>query len=841
MASGKTITLGNLKVNFSKRGIAAKKAGADKVWRMQYPWYKTEEEKEAARQASYEQYAEEAEEEDEDYDEEEDGEVYGKYDGLLNSKWLLWLLLIVLPPLGVWLLWRQKRYEITTRTIISGAAVIWFIILLILLFNRLGRSNDTTVPIATRAPAATVDVTVDEPAATPTVAPTVASTPTTAPSPTPLTAAAATPAPTEAPEDDVVETEPTPVPSDDNTYIFCTAKGKYYHAYATCSGMQNASKVLVSVAKGMGKTACPVCLKEDGLTPINASSGDNSGDSGDTGDDGADAKATATPKPSPTPTKAASSGEYYATKGGVYYHKNPDCSGMTNASSITAAKAIALGKKPCPTCVGSVYATPTGQYYHKTSNCSGMQGATLVTVAAAKKRGQTPCPVCIGDNGTVYYATATGKYYHVLANCSGMQNAARTTVATAKKRGQTPCPVCIGTNATTYYYATKNGKYYHVNQYCSNMAGAERVTLAVARSEGKTACPVCIPAATNTTQATESATYYSTANGKYYHKTATCSGMQNATEVTAAIINQRGQTACPVCLGNVVSYYSTPDGKYYHKTANCSGMMGADKVSYATALKRGQTACPVCLGGTVAADAPAKSTATKYYYGTSGGKYYHAYATCSGMQNATRITLAQAKAAGQTACPNCLASVVSYYSTPDGRYYHKTANCSGMTGADKVSYATALKRGQTPCPVCLGGRSTSGKSASTKTTATKYYYATKNGRYYHTRANCSGMTGASKVSLTAALANGQTACPVCAGGKATTSTRTTTKTTTTKTTTTQKKTSSGTDDNVTVWVTGDKLYHSRQYCGTYEDAVATTLGYAKSHGYTRCTACNAPS
>ena len=65
MASGKTIKLGNLKVNFSGRGIAAKKAGADKVWRLQYPWYKTPEEKEKARYAAY-KAKEEAYEEDED-------------------------------------------------------------------------------------------------------------------------------------------------------------------------------------------------------------------------------------------------------------------------------------------------------------------------------------------------------------------------------------------------------------------------------------------------------------------------------------------------------------------------------------------------------------------------------------------------------------------------------------------------------------------------------------------------------------------------------------------------------------------------------------------------------
>lgn len=824
MASGKTIKLGNFKINFSDRGIAAKKVGEEKIWRFQYPWYQSPEEKEEREQA---RYAARYDRYEEDYDEyeEDDGEVYGRYDALLDSAWLMWLLLLLLPPVGVWLLWRQKRYDMTTRSAISIAGVIWFIILLVLLFSSMGKNDDKTTPIITRAPVSAAPAQI-QPTVEPTPVPTPVVTPVAAAQATPLAAAAATPVVTIAPtEDPAAAVEATPVPSDDNTYIFCTSGGRKYHAYATCSGMLNASKVLVSVAKEMGKKPCEVCIGEDGLTPLPVS--DNNDDAEEPEDKKDEKpKAEATPKKEGTGTK----GPYYATQTGVYYHKDPDCSGMKNASSITAAKAISVGKKACPTCVGSVYATTNGQYYHKTSNCSGMTGAKLVTVAAAKKRGQTACPVCMSTGGTAYYATATGKYYHVLANCSGMQNAAQVSVATAKKRGQTACPECIGDKTTTYYYATKNGKYYHNNQYCSDMAGAEQVTLTVAKSRGQAACPVCLKAASNTTQTTQTTSYYSTNGGKYYHKNATCSGMQNANQVTLATINQRGQTACPVCLGGVQSYYSTANGQYYHKTANCSGMTGADKVSYSTAKNRGQTACPVCLGGAGTTNTTTHNTNTaKHYYATVNGKYYHKTANCSGMKNATKVTQTAALANGKSACPVCIGGAAAYYSTTNGKYFHKNPNCSGMKNADIVSYTTAIRRGQSACPVCAGGKqTTTNNNTTTGNQSAAYCYATRDGKYYHTRANCSGMQNASRVTVAAAKANGQAACPVCAGGK--------------KPTSSNNGNQSGTtaNQNVSVWITSDKVYHSRQYCSGHTEAVVTTLAYARSNGYTRCTACKAP-
>ena len=49
-------------------------------------------------------------------------------------------------------------------------------------------------------------------------------------------------------------------------------------------------------------------------------------------------------------------------------------------------------------------------------------------------------------------------------------------------------------------------------------------------------------------------------------------------------------------------------------------------------------------------------------------------------------------------------------------------------------------------------------------------------------------------------------------------------------------------DTTEVWVTieGSK-YHSEQYCSGMKNAAKTTLSWALSHNYARCTVCNAPS
>ena len=72
-------------------------------------------------------------------------------------------------------------------------------------------------------------------------------------------------------------------------------------------------------------------------------------------------------------------------------------------------------------------------------------------------------------------------------------------------------------------------------------------------------------------------------------------------------------------------------------------MKNATKVTLATAKKRGQTPCPVCLTKQAQAVTDTKTTV----YATSGGRFYHVKANCSGMKNARKVTVAAAKASAR--------------------------------------------------------------------------------------------------------------------------------------------------------------------------------------------------
>ncbi len=648
-----------------------------------------------------------------------------RYDVLYRSDWLTWLLLVVLPPLGIWLLWRRERLEPKARMIVSGVSAVWFIVLIVWLFSAMfGRGADQTVGVgniqvpdtivigATATPAPANVETGDLNAGGATLAP----------------AALVTPRPgggtvnngTDIIDNSGENTDTLDTGDEaedaDTTYVWASNTDSYYHKINTCEKITGTpSKISLDVARNHGQSACPVCY-------------------------GAQNNAA----------------NYYISKGGKYYHKDKNCSGMKNAQATTVAAAVKKGYKPCPVCVGTYFATKTGKYYHTDSNCSGMKSAQRVTKAAAVKAGKLPCPKCVKKTSsksttkaTAYYSTALGKYYHANPTCSGMKNAQKITLATAKKRGQKPCPVCLAKKATassTVYYATTAGKYYHSKANCSGMKNARKITLATAKAKGKQPCPVCVKAAKTTY-------VYATSAGKYYHSKSNCSGMKDARKVTLATAKKAGKTACPICMKSTSTtyYYSTVGGKYYHAKQTCSGMKNATKVTLATALKRKQTPCPVCLTKKAQAAAEAKS----YVYATTAGKYYHAKSNCSGMKNARKVTLAAAKSAGKTACPVCMkaktaASNGTYvYSTLKGKYYHKKGcNTQDAEGAKKVALTTAKKYGKAACPVCFKSRVT-------------YVYVTPAGLKYHSKVNCGGIHNTVKITLKTALARKYTRCTVC--------------------------------------------------------------------------------
>jgi len=493
----------------------------------------------------------------------------GRYDVLYQSDWLMWLLLVVLPPLGIWILWKRERLEPRTRMIVMGASAVWFIVLLVWLFSSMfGQSADPTVGVGSFQAPETMVV-----GATPTPAPGVLTGDlATAPDVTEETpapgSAVATPRPDSSVGDNTITGSEDDDAEDDQdtTYVWAANSGSYYHKKDNCTNITGvASKVSIDIARNRGLTACPVCYGEQAAGSL-----------------------------------------YYATKGGKYYHKTSTCSGMKNAQAITLAQAQKAGKAACPVCIGAYFATNGGTYYHTDKNCSGMKNAQRITKAAAQKAGKKPCPKCVkkssGKTTTTktYYSTTGGKYYHAKSNCSGMKNATRVTLATAQKRKQTPCPVCLkkeaqaSQEAKTTVYATTGGRYYHSKADCSGMKNARKVTLAKAKSAGKTACPVCMKSKASTPT---NATYvYATRSGKYYHKSGCkTNDAKNAKKVALATAKKYGKTPCPTCFKSQTIYvYVTPAGLKYHSKVNCDGIHNTMKITLKTALERMYVRCTVC-------------------------------------------------------------------------------------------------------------------------------------------------------------------------------------------------------------------------------------------------------
>ena len=50
-----------------------------------------------------------------DYYDAEEQDYSGVYGFLYRTEWLMWALLIILPPLGIWILWKRERFDIVIR------------------------------------------------------------------------------------------------------------------------------------------------------------------------------------------------------------------------------------------------------------------------------------------------------------------------------------------------------------------------------------------------------------------------------------------------------------------------------------------------------------------------------------------------------------------------------------------------------------------------------------------------------------------------------------------------------------------------------------------------------
>ena len=136
----------------------------------------------------------------------------------------------------------------------------------------------------------------------------------------------------------------------------------------------------------------------------------------------------------------------------------------------------------------------------------------------------------------------------------------------------------------------------------------------------------------------------------------------------------------------------------------------------------------------------------------------------------------------------------SVYCTEGGKYYHSQPDCSGMQGASGMSIEKAEAMGKTACPACIGS----------------VVYCTQSGYYYHNEADCSGMQGASLMTREKAATLGKKACPIC----------------------------------VESWVfctEGGVCFHKESDCSGMQNANLITIAEARSLGKSPCTDCFLPA
>ena len=239
-----------------------------------------------------------------------------------ENDWVTYLLLFLLPPLGIYLLWRRQRFDKPIRWAITAASAIWFVVALILLLRGvLGGNGDQNVQPNITIPPAEVEVTAE-----PTDAPAAADA-------EPVTAidlggeGGAAPADDGTAETetgaDTGETEPAPSPTalssagvvsaDTAAFVWSPATGLYYHSTDTCpridAGVKSTRVTREIAENSRHQSPCPDCIG-GGTTVM-----------------------------------------YYGTLGGKYYHSDPKCSKMRNPLEYTKTAAENEGKLPCPVCI----------------------------------------------------------------------------------------------------------------------------------------------------------------------------------------------------------------------------------------------------------------------------------------------------------------------------------------------------------------------------------------------------------------------------------------------------------------------------------------------------------
>ena len=163
---------------------------------------------------------------------------------------------------------------------------------------------------------------------------------------------------------------------------------------------------------------------------------------------------------------------------------------------------------------------------------------------------------------------------------------------------------------------------------------------------------------------------YHTANGRWYHTTATCSGMRNAQEYTLAQSVEDGFEPCPDCnapaaeLLEAENVVWVDEDSVYHISDACSSFVGdASLMTLEEAVDAQCVPCAACGANALADNASEAQTldeeallelareVTVYFYDGSVG--YHAESSCYGMSGAPARTLYEAIEMDKPPCSRC--------------------------------------------------------------------------------------------------------------------------------------------------------------------------------------------
>lgn len=158
--------------------------------------------------------------------------------------------------------------------------------------------------------------------------------------------------------------------------------------------------------------------------------------------------------------------------------------------------------------------------------------------------------------------------------------------------------------------------------------------------------------------------------------------------------------------------FHTDNGKYFHLSKDCSGMQNAKPNSISSAISKFKKPCPVCFDTEEKREIyrlPLPKVASDSVYIAVTNYYYHRDPGCFDMFSITKLEKQIAEAMGMQACPQCLFSFIDTkeieqtYISKESKYYHSDKSCPSFVSFDSIQCTytrQAQAQGKLRCPVC---------------------------------------------------------------------------------------------------------------------------------------------